>query len=164
MLDDLHMGGCACGQVRYRLTDVPLIVHACHCRMCQRLTGSSNAINVLIEADKVWLESGEVTDQVAPTPSGHGQLISRCSSCNVAIWSEYRVFSKKTGAAIRFIRAGTLDRPDGTPPDVHIYTDSMQPHFQPAPRIPRFRQFYDLAQVWPQVGLERLLSANPNAP
>jgi len=34
-------GGCACGAVRYRLTAPPLIVHACHCRDCQKLTGSA---------------------------------------------------------------------------------------------------------------------------
>lgn len=31
-------GGCACGASRYRLMADPLIVHACHCRDCQRLT------------------------------------------------------------------------------------------------------------------------------
>jgi len=42
-------GGCACGATRYKLTASPLIVHACHCRDCQRLTGGAFVINLWIE-------------------------------------------------------------------------------------------------------------------
>jgi len=34
-------GGCACGAIRYELTADPMIVHACHCRDCQRITGGA---------------------------------------------------------------------------------------------------------------------------
>jgi hypothetical protein len=34
-------GGCTCRQLRYRLGGTPLIVHACHCRWCQRETGTA---------------------------------------------------------------------------------------------------------------------------
>lgn len=162
MSDNLHMGGCSCGRVRYRMLDKPLIVHACHCRMCQRLTGGTNAVNVLIEAEKVELEGGEVAEKLAFTPSGHGQLISRCTDCNVAVWSEYLVFSELRGVNIRFIRAGTLDRPDRFPPDVHIFTEFMQPHFQPGTDIPQYPQFYDLPRVWSKHSLSRLTQAQTN--
>ncbi len=46
-------GGCSCGNIRYRLTGTPLIVHACHCTWCQRETGSVHALNALYEADRV---------------------------------------------------------------------------------------------------------------
>ncbi|KAH8891025.1 hypothetical protein GQ53DRAFT_747281 [Thozetella sp. PMI_491] len=46
-------GGCACGQVRYRLERPPLIVHCCHCTVCQRETGSGFGLNAQIEADAV---------------------------------------------------------------------------------------------------------------
>ena len=42
-------GRCACGEVRYRLNDKPFAVHCCHCRDCQRETGSAFVINGLIE-------------------------------------------------------------------------------------------------------------------
>ena len=160
---ELHMGGCSCGRVRYRLHDTPLIVHACHCRMCQRLSGSTNAINVLIEADKVELDSGEITEHFALTPSGEGQTITRCTTCKVAVWSEYHIFSKMSGVQTLFVRAGTLDRPDRFPPDVHIYTESMQPHFHAAQNIPQFPQFYDLAQTWRSSSLKRLAQAKSRA-
>jgi len=52
-------GGCTCRQVRYRLTGTPLIVHACHCRWCQRETGTAHALNALYEADRVVHTAGE---------------------------------------------------------------------------------------------------------
>src|SRR4029077_6828757 len=39
--------GCTCRRVRYRLSGKPLIVHACHCRWCQRETGTAHALNAL---------------------------------------------------------------------------------------------------------------------
>ena len=33
-------GGCACGEVRYRMNREPMFVHCCHCTSCQTETGS----------------------------------------------------------------------------------------------------------------------------
>jgi hypothetical protein len=74
-------GGCACWEVRYRLTSAPMIVHACHCRLCQIQTGSSNVVNALFEADRVLLLSGEIVEHTLATPSGKGQRVSRCPIC-----------------------------------------------------------------------------------
>jgi len=53
-------GGCTCGSVRYRLVAAPLFVHCCHCRWCQRETGSAFVLNALVEANQVKLLSGRV--------------------------------------------------------------------------------------------------------
>ena len=46
-------GGCTCRGVRYRMMSEPLFVHCCHCRWCQRETGTAFALNALIEAERV---------------------------------------------------------------------------------------------------------------
>lgn len=46
-------GGCACGQIRYRLEQAPLVVNCCHCTSCQRETGTAFAINIIIESASV---------------------------------------------------------------------------------------------------------------
>lgn len=51
-------GRCTCSKVRYRLTDVPLFTHACHCTRCQRQTGGPHAVNAMIETEKVELLAG----------------------------------------------------------------------------------------------------------
>ena len=52
-------GGCACGAVRYRLSSAPMFVHCCHCRDCQRQTGSAFVINALIETERIGLLAGD---------------------------------------------------------------------------------------------------------
>lgn len=154
-LDHL-MGGCSCGRVRYRLTDTPLIVHACHCRMCQRLSGGAYAVNLVIEAAKITHLTGETLEVVALTPSGHGQVITRCAACHVAVWSEYKIMTAVTGAPLRFVRAGALDDPSRVPPDVHIYAETMQPHVSPRAETPVFPAFYGIKNTWSPASLKRL--------
>ncbi len=119
MMDDVsHDGGCTCGHVRYRMTSKPLFVHCCHCRWCQRQSGSSFAVLALIEADRVLLTEGNVDKVAVASPSGAGQNIFRCPKCRVAVWSNYLKMGK-VGEAIHFVRVGTLDDPDSVPPVVH---------------------------------------------
>ena len=144
-------GGCTCRQVRYRLSGLPLIVHACHCRWCQRETGTAFALNALYEADRVTHLASE--PEIVPTPSmsGKGQRIARCPSCRVAVWSNYA----GAGPAVRFVRVGTLDEPDRLPPDIHIYTSSKQPWFALPPGARAVLEFYDLKSTWSPESLER---------
>lgn len=48
--------GCQCGGVRYVLEGDPLMTYACHCRDCQRRTGSAFSEGVLVLADQIILE------------------------------------------------------------------------------------------------------------
>ena len=114
MADDLE-GGCACGAVRYRLGSAPMFVHCCHCRDCQRQTGSAFVLNALIETDRISLLSGDPAALAVPTDSGRPHEIYRCPACQTALWSDYG-----GRPALRFVRVGTLDQPAALPPDVHI--------------------------------------------
>jgi hypothetical protein len=144
-------GGCTCRQVRYRMLSRPLFVHCCHCRWCQRETGSAFALNAMIEAERVQLLSGDVAVIDTPSQSGKGQRISRCPACEVAVWSTYAA----AGEAIRFIRVGTLDEPSRLPPDIHIYTASKQPWVELPPNIAAENEFYKPSLRWPAESLQR---------
>ncbi|MBM3569040.1 MAG: GFA family protein [Alphaproteobacteria bacterium] len=144
-------GRCTCGQVRYRLTGRPLFVHCCHCRWCQRETGSAFVLNAMIEADRVTIVAGEPEIVLTPTLSGKGQKIARCPSCRVALWSNYA----GAGDAVRFVRVGTLDNPDALPPDIHIYTRSKQPWVILPPGVPAVPEYYDREKYWPADSLAR---------
>lgn len=157
--EDLE-GGCTCGSVRYRLASAPMFVHCCHCRWCQRGSGASFALNALIEADRVVLLQGRPDIVLTPSPSGRGQKIARCPQCHVAVWSHYA----GSGDAISFVRVGTLDRPDGIAPDLHIFTESKQPWTIIPPAARSVPQFYDLAEYWPAASLARRALARGEAP
>ena len=71
-------GGCTCRHVRYRMTSKPMFVNCCHCRWCQRQSGTAFALNAIIEAERVELLEGEVEAILTPSASGKGQKIARC--------------------------------------------------------------------------------------
>lgn len=144
-------GGCTCRQVLYRMTTRPLFVHCCHCRWCQRETGTAFAQNALIESDRVETLRGETIAIVTPSNSGRGQKIVRCPDCHVALWSHYA----GAGDALKFVRVGTLDDPDRLPPDIHIFTASRQPWFVLPANVPAVPEYYDSRQYWPAASLER---------
>lgn len=52
-------GGCRCGQVRFRASEAPLFTSACHCRGCQRMTGSAFSVSAGYPADRFELVAGE---------------------------------------------------------------------------------------------------------
>jgi len=151
MLTDIHEGGCDCRHIRYRMRGRPLFVHCCHCRWCQRETGSAFVLNAMIEADRVTLTSGEVDVVHTPSNSGKGQRIARCPKCRIAVWSHYA----GGGDAVRFVRVGTLDEPDRFPPEVHIFTASKQPWVVLPPGTPAYEEYYKASEIWPQESLAR---------
>jgi hypothetical protein len=146
---DRREGGCACGEVRYRLTSEPLFVHCCHCLNCQRQTGSAFVINVLIEADRIQLLQGEPVAVDVARDRGK-QRIWRCPTCQTAIYSKY------TSPKVRFVRAGTLDDPSSVEPDVHIFTRSKLPWVRLPDTTPAFDVYYDTEKLWSTESLERL--------
>ncbi|HEY5776434.1 MAG TPA: GFA family protein [Xanthomonadales bacterium] len=145
-------GGCTCGELRYRLTRSPIYVHCCHCRWCQRETGSAFALNAMIESDAVDLLSGHPERVLTPSNSGKGQMIVRCPKCFIAVWSHYA----GAGDLLSFIRVGTLDNPDALSPDVHIFTASKQPWVILPPDTPAFEVYYKRSEQLPAASLERL--------
>ena len=149
--EETFEGRCTCGELRYRMTSKPMFVHCCHCRWCQRETGTSFALNALIESDRVELLAGTPDVVDTPSNSGKGQKISRCPRCRVAVWSNYG----GGGDKVRFIRVGTLAEPDRFPPDIHIYTMSKQPWVVLPPGAVAVDEYYDSKQRWPAESLAR---------
>ena len=74
-------GGCDCGKVRFRFKADPIGVNCCHCRDCQRQTGSAFALNILIESDNVDMLGGAPEPSELKTASGKGQANYRCPHC-----------------------------------------------------------------------------------
>ena len=148
-------GGCDCKQIRYRMTSAPMFVHCCHCRWCQRETGSAFVLNALIETDRVQLLAGTPDVIATPSESGRGQQIARCPTCKIALWSKYSL------RTVRFVRVGTLDNPDLAPPDIHIFTASKQPWVVLQPGALSFPEYYDSRKHWPAESLARRAAVVP---
>jgi hypothetical protein len=107
-------------------------------------------INLLIEADRMELLSGDLQSVEVPRDDRSAQRIFRCPSCQVAVFSEYG------RPHVRFVCGGTLDDPSQVEPDVHIYTRSKVPWMRLPDSVPAFEEYYDMNALWPAASLERL--------
>lgn len=135
---ELREGGCACGSVRYKVRGEPIMVHNCHCRLCQRQTGAASAINAFWESDRVEFLSGELAEAEFTTGSGKMQVVRRCAACGVGVVSHY----PRLGRLLSAVRAGTLDDPGSVTPDLVIFTEEKMPWVALPPAIPQFPEYY----------------------
>jgi len=146
-------GGCSCGAIRYKLTESPLRVHACHCRDCQRVTGSGFVINIWIE--KQFLERTGAVPKSFTLKGGTGKdhEVFFCDKCGTYVWSRYQA---APGGDALFVRAGTLDKPDEVKPDIHIFTRSKLQWLKLPEGALAFETAYKIDEVWPAESKERL--------
>ena len=152
--DESFEGGCACGELRFRLTSRPMFVHCCHCLDCQRQTGSAFVLNALIETDRIEVLAGKPSPVPVPTDSGGPHDVYRCPTCQTAVWSDY---GRRPG--LRFVRVGTLGAPSALAPDVHIFTRSKQPWVGLPAEVPAFEVYYDTESLWPAESMARRRAA-----
>ena len=107
-------------------------------------------INLLIETDRVEVLAGVPQPIDVPRDDGSTQRVFRCSTCQVAVFSQYG------RPEVRFVRGGTLDRPSAVTPDVHIFTKSKLPWITLPDSVPAFDVYYEMKALWPAASLERL--------
>jgi hypothetical protein len=115
-------GGCACGQVRYRLSEAPACVYVCHCTDCQTLSASAFSINGPIRPEALTITQGELRPWIRTAESGNRIPQHCCPHCGV------RIYTVPAGVATSWtLRLGTLDNTTWLWPAAAIFMKSMQP-------------------------------------
>jgi hypothetical protein len=122
-------GGCNCGWIRYRCEGEPMVVAQCHCRNCQRQSGSAFSVNLLFKASAVTHEGELTVYEDKDSFSGNPVLRTFCGRCGSAIFSE-----PTDGKGGLIVKAGTLDDPAPFAPTVSIWTSTAMPWVEPAGR------------------------------
>ncbi|MFZ4698983.1 MAG: GFA family protein [Candidatus Methylumidiphilus sp.] len=130
-------GGCLCGSVRYEISSTPVFAGNCHCRDCQRATGSAFAPSLFVPLDTVKV-TGQVKYYEVLGDSGSSVNRGFCPECGA------RLFGKSAGMpTLLGIMAGSLDEPETYAPLMDIFTESAQPWDFMNPHIPKFPQMPD---------------------
>ena len=115
-------GGCSCGVVRYRLTEEPLTLYACHCTDCQRYSGSSFGLSMILAKSALEITRGKPASYAFTTPDGRKRHDLVCAACVTRLWAEPVKFPQ-----VVILRPGTLDDTSWLVPVGHIWTRSAQP-------------------------------------
>ena len=115
-------GGCACGAVRYRLTEAPRTIYTCHCTDCQVLSTSAFTLSMPVARETLEILQGELMSWIRVPPSGNQIPQHVCKTCGVRIYSE-----PKAGAPYVTLRCGSLDDTRWIRPVAAIWMKSAQP-------------------------------------
>lgn len=103
-----HEGGCLCGAIRYATRAAPARVTICHCRFCQRATGTAYMVEPIFDKRDFELLAGapKTYDHVS---GGSGKLVHVhfCAECGTKLWLSFERFADAVG-----IYAGTFDDPN----------------------------------------------------
>jgi hypothetical protein len=155
-----HIGGCACGQVRYKIEGDPIWTQMCYCHDCQRISGSAYGLNLMIPEAQLHID-GTTKSIILPTGSGSGCENHFCSVCATNIWAYYLI----APPGLIIVRAGTLDDTSWLQPDAQVFAKDKQPWVQIADGVPAYDERCIPTEDWPAVSLKKLtdfISANQN--
>jgi len=141
-------GGCLCGAVRYESTGEPGFALLCHCRDCQRQSGSAFAAGWRVPAAGFRVTQGEPKLYVRAADSGNEITRAFCPECGTMLF--LRVSARPDLVAIR---VGTLDDPSGFRPEADIFVKSAQPWDYMNTAVPRYptylpRKSYEPEAAW----------------
>ena len=104
MIDEIQKGGCLCGNINYEFNkSSALTTHHCHCKDCQKSTGSGKATIMLIPKDELKI-SGELKFYTVTGSSGSHLTRGFCENCGSPLIS----FVEES-PDIRFIKLGSLN-------------------------------------------------------
>ena len=129
-------GRCLCGAVTYSSDAEPAFTAICHCKNCQRQTGTS--FSVVVGVPKAELEvKGETLASFATVGEDHGRETQRqfCSACGSPILS---LSGGMPDVAI--LKAGTLDDTSWLEPQLEVWGSSAQPWVEPVEGRPRMER------------------------
>jgi hypothetical protein len=125
-------GGCACGAVRYECSAEPLMAFNCHCRDCQRASGTAYASGMLVPEGAFKFTKGAPKYHVGTADSGRTVSRGFCAECGSP------VAATQAGHPIVIIYASSLDDPSGHQPMMEIFTSSAQPWDYLHPALPKY--------------------------
>jgi hypothetical protein len=125
-------GRCACGAVRYASSAEPTFFLNCHCRDCQRATGSGYAAIAVVPAASLTV-NGEARYHAATGDSGHRIERGFCPACG----SPLLMRLERLPDAVA-IHAASLDDPALHRPAMDIFTTSAQPWDHMNPELRKF--------------------------
>jgi len=137
---DQMSGGCACGRIRFTARIENDEAYLCHCRMCQRATGSiSIAFKNVKQADVDWAHEPDwyESSPIAKRPY--------CRDCGTSLGFQFRQGSENMDLAI-----ASFDDPSRFRPKHHFGAESMQRAWINTEGLPEYRtdEYQALVDRW----------------
>jgi hypothetical protein len=111
-------GGCACGEIRFRITAPLMGVGVCHCTACQKASGGPPNYVALAPTAGFEVTKGEARIYLSKGDSGEDVGRAFCAACGSPLWS------LPPGGPFMPVKLGALDDTSDLAPSLHLYTAS----------------------------------------
>ncbi len=115
-------GGCQCGRVRYRFEGEPVALAVCHCRECQRQSGSAFGMSLLVRRGGFRVTEGTPRTFLRKADSGRDVECAFCPDCGTRLFHVPHYLKDTLN-----VKPGTLDDTSWLAPSLHCWTASRQP-------------------------------------
>src|SRR5256885_427364 len=99
-------GGCACGAIRYECSSPPFTSLNCHCRDCQRASGSAYGSFAVVFTDGFRLIRGAPRFYRKMSDGGNPMLRGFCADCGSPL-----IVEEPHRPTLRLLHAASLDDP-----------------------------------------------------
>ncbi len=130
----VHRGSCLCGAIRYEI-DIELGEFGyCHCRSCQKASGTAHAANAPVDRAHFKLVAG--AGALKEFESSPGKFRCFCAECGSPIYA----YLKATPNVLR-IRLGSLDTQFDKLPRAHTWVSERASWAPIADDVPQFERW-----------------------
>ena len=127
-------GGCLCGKVRYSAIADPAIIAVCHCKNCQRQSGT--AFSTIIGVPRGALNvAGALKTYEDASETGSALHRRFCPECGSRVATDVSTIPNLT-----FVQAGTLDDTAWVEPTMQFWCASAQPWVRLPEKIQQFQR------------------------
>ena len=116
-----YSGGCACGAVRYELSEEPIFQLVCHCADCQKASGSAFAEVLIVAADRLSIYGSEPKFYAVKAESGRTMNRGFCDNCGSPV-----MIRRPETPQVAFLQAGSLDDSTAFKPAAEVFTCRAQ--------------------------------------
>ena len=116
-------GGCLCAAIRYSIDAEVSALRACHCRNCQKHSGTAGTVNAVVPTESFRITKG-ATKKYQDSATQSGRTLSRhfCGECGSSICSQ-----RNPDPGFVVVRAGSLDDSSGMKITSDIWTATAPP-------------------------------------
>jgi hypothetical protein len=115
-----YTGGCQCGSLRYVLDAEPIRLVACHCKECQRQSGSAFGMSMLVKETSLTV-TGSTKRFTRIADSGNENTGVFCPDCGVRVY-QIPQYAKD----VLVLKPGTLDDTSWLRPSYFVWMKSAQ--------------------------------------
>ncbi len=129
----VRTGGCLCGAVRYESVGDPLFSLQCHCRDCQRSSGTAYVAAMRMPSAGFRITRGAPKRYVGQSDAGNQVTRFFCGDCGSPLYIQVASRPDIVG-----LRVGTLDDPSGFRAEADIFVKSAQPWDHLNPALPKY--------------------------